>query len=108
MKKTLYEILNSLSHTHDPHRSFVFSYTHSLEGTLDECRTEVLIDSVEMMNHGKKPNGTWELEFVGFEELKNHEVMAEFKITCRKPRFPDEAFLYGARIGVLATKKIPR
>lgn len=108
MKKTLYEILDTLSHTHDAERTYVFSYTHSLEGTLAKCRNEVLEDSVMMMNHGNTPNATWEIEFIGFEVLKNGEELAEFIIRCRKPRFPDESFLYGERIGVYATIKKPR
>ena len=108
MKNTLGEILYALSHNIDAENSIVFTYGSYFSGSFATFLHDVLEDRHMMMSRGKRPNGTWEIEFLGFENVRKHGEMAEFVLRCHKPKFPDESFLYGCEIGILAKMKKPR
>lgn len=106
MKHELIHLLQTLGHTTDLENSLIYSYSNRFaDCSIVEFLHEALEDRHLMANRGKMPNRTWEITFTGF---LNDGEFAGFDIVCRKPKWPDEAFLYGFEIGIIAKIKKPR
>lgn len=106
MKHELIPILQIIGHTCDLENSLIFSYQNRFKDMMvAEFLHEALEDRHHMANHGKMPNKTWEVILVSFDETAG---VAMFDLKCRKPKWPDESFLYGCEIGVIAKQKKPR
>lgn len=106
MKHELIHLLEILGHTCELNHSEIFSYSNRFnECSVTEFLDEAREDRHAMANRGKMPNRTWELTFTGF---CFDEEFAQFDITCLEPKWPDESFLYGFELGIIAKIKKPR